>query len=923
MSIDYSKTLNLPETEFPMRGNLPQREPDIQKRWEETKLYEKVQAKQKGKPKFVLHDGPPYANGDIHLGHAVNKILKDMIVKSKTMEGFDAPYVPGWDTHGLPIEQAIIKNKKINRHEIPVTEFRQMCYDYALDFIDRQRNQFKRLGIRGDWENPYITLLPKYEAAQIRVFGEMAQKGLIYKGLKPVYWCPSCETALAEAEIEYADKTSPSIYVKFPVVDGNGKVPEGSFIVIWTTTPWTIPANVGIAVHPEYEYALLDVNGEKLVMAKQLAGEVLKASGYQEEPVVLDTFRGSELERVKAKHPLYDRESLVVLGDHVTLDAGTGCVHTAPGHGMEDYLVGLKYELPILVPVDDHGKFTKEAGPFAGEFYAKANSAINEALHASGHLLHETSMSHSYPHCWRCKNPVIYRATEQWFGSIDKIREQLLEQIKQVKWNPAWGETRLHNMVADRQDWCISRQRVWGVPIPIFYCTDCNRELINEHTISHIASLFAEHGSQIWFERDAQDMLPEGTACACGNHAFRKETDIMDVWFDSGSSHIAVCDSREDLQWPADLYLEGSDQYRGWFNSSLTTAVAVKERAPYREVLSHGFVLDGEGRKMSKSLGNVVDPLKVMEQLGADILRLWVASVDYRSDVRVSDSILKQVAEVYRKIRNTFRYLLGNVNGFDPERQSVPLDQMLEIDRWALNKFEQLKERTMKAYGNYEFHLVYHDINNFCTVDMSSFYFDVLKDRVYISAPDSIERRSAQTAMHQILVGLVKLLAPILTHTADEVWQFVPGVTEESVQLTEWDPIRSEFLDQALDAKWESILQLRDEVLKALETARQEKIIGKSLMAAIDLYPAAEEVWSTLQATPRLQEVLGVSKVNLHRPEDTAAEKAVSYEGLAIEVRVAEGETCERCRVVTPEVGQVAEHPTLCPSCAETVPAFL
>jgi isoleucyl-tRNA synthetase len=923
MSIDYSKTLNLPETEFPMRGNLPQREPEIQKQWEEAELYEKLQAKQKGKPKFVLHDGPPYANGDIHLGHAVNKILKDMIVKSKTMEGFDAPYVPGWDTHGLPIEQAIIKNKKINRHEIPVTEFRQMCYDYALGFIDRQRSQFKRLGIRGDWENPYITLLPKYEAAQIRVFGEMAQKGLIYKGLKPVYWCPSCETALAEAEIEYADKTSPSIYVKFPVVDGNGKVPEGASIVIWTTTPWTIPANVGIAVHPEFEYALLDVSGEKLVMAKQLAGDVLKAAGYQEEPVVVDTFRGSELERVKTKHPLYDRESLVVLGDHVTLEAGTGCVHTAPGHGMEDYLVGLKYELPILVPVDDHGKFKKEAGPFAGQFYAKANSAINEALHASGHLLHETSMNHSYPHCWRCKNPVIYRATEQWFGSIDKIREPLLQQIKQVKWNPAWGETRLHNMVADRQDWCISRQRVWGVPIPIFYCTDCSRELINEQTISHIAGLFAEHGSQIWFERDAQDLLPEGTACACGNHAFRKETDIMDVWFDSGSSHIAVCDSREDLQWPADLYLEGSDQYRGWFNSSLTTAVAVKERAPYKEVLSHGFVLDGEGRKMSKSLGNVVDPLKVMEQLGADILRLWVASVDYRSDVRVSDSILKQVAEVYRKIRNTFRYLLGNVNGFDPLQQSVPLAQMLEIDRWALNKFEQLKERTMKAYGNYEFHLVYHDINNFCTVDLSSFYFDVLKDRIYVSAPDSVERRSAQTAMYQILVGLVKLVAPILTHTADEVWQFVPGATEESVQLTEWDPIRFEFLDQSLDAKWESILQLRDEVLKALETARQDKVIGKSLMAAIDLYPAAEEVWRTLHVTPRLQEVMGVSKVNLYRPEDTVSGRAVSYEGLAIEVRVAEGETCERCRVVTPEVGQVAEHPTLCPSCAETVPAFL
>lgn len=923
MSINYSKTLNLPETEFPMRGNLPQREPEIQNQWEETEIYKKVQKKQKGKTKFVLHDGPPYANGNIHLGHAVNKILKDVIVKFKTMEGFDAPYVPGWDTHGLPIEQAIIKNKKINRHEIPVTQFRDMCRDYALDFIDKQRSQFKRLGVRGDWENPYITLLPGYEAAQIRVFGEMAHKGLIYKGKKPVYWCTSCETALAEAEIEYADKISASIYVKFPVLDGKGKLPADSSIVIWTTTPWTIPANVGIAIHPDFEYALVEANGEKLVMAKELVASVLKAAGNTDEPKILANFRGTELEGITAKHPLFDRESLVVLGDHVTLEAGTGCVHTAPGHGMDDYLVGLKYDLPILVPVDDHGKFTKEAGPFEGQFYAKASRGINDALRESGHLLHETTMDHSYPHCWRCKNPVIYRATEQWFGSIDKIRDQLLEQIKQVKWNPSWGEVRLHNMVADRQDWCISRQRVWGVPIPIFYCTDCNKELITEKTIAHIADLFAEHGSQVWFERDAADLLPEGTACSCGNTKFRKETDIMDVWFDSGSSHIAVCDGREQLQWPADLYLEGSDQYRGWFNSSLTTAVAVKGRAPYREVLSHGFVLDGEGRKMSKSLGNVVDPLKVMEQLGADILRLWVASVDYRSDVRVSDSILKQVAEVYRKIRNTFRYLLGNVNGFDPKNHQVSYQNLLEIDRWALNKFEQLKERTMKAYRNYDFHVVYHDINNFCTVDMSAFYFDVLKDRVYVSAPDSIERRSAQTVMYHILVDLVKLVAPILSHTADEVWQFVPGAAEESVQLTEWSPIRSEFVNRELDQKWEAILKLRDEVLKALEVARKEKVIGKSLMAAIDLYPASEDVLHTLESVPRMQEVLGVSKVNLYSPADVVPQEAARYEGLSILIRVAEGEPCERCRVVTPEVGHVADHPTLCPSCAETVKSFV
>jgi isoleucyl-tRNA synthetase len=590
---------------------------------------------------------------------------------------------------------------------------------------------------------------------------------------------------------------------------------------------------------------------------------------------------------------------------------------------MEDFLLGQQYGLPVLVPVDDHGKFTKEAGPFAGQFYAKANPVITEALKEANALLHQAEMDHSYPHCWRCKNPVIYRATEQWFGSIDQIREELLDQIHQVKWNPAWGEVRLRNMVAERQDWCISRQRVWGVPIPIFYCTDCNKELITKDTIDHIANLFAVHGSQVWFEREASELLPSGTQCGCGNTSFRKETDIMDVWFDSGSSHIAVCDNREELQWPADLYLEGSDQYRGWFNSSLSTAVAVKGRAPYKEVLSHGFVLDGEGRKMSKSLGNVVDPLKVLENLGADILRLWVASVDYRSDVRVSDSILKQVAEVYRKIRNTFRYLLGNVNDFDPKQHTVPIGEMLEIDRWAVHKLEQLKQRTMKAYKNYEFHVVYHDINNFCTVDMSAFYFDVLKDRVYTSAPNSIERRSAQTAMYQILVELVKLCAPILTHTADEVWQFVPGISEESVQLTEWSEVRSDYLNESLDQKWEAILSLRDEVLKALEVARKEKVIGKSLMAAVDLYPESEDVLKTLQETPRLKEVLGVSDVQLYTPGGAVPVDAAAYAGLSIRVRVAEGETCERCRVVTPDVGQNEEHPTLCPACVENVKFFV
>jgi isoleucyl-tRNA synthetase len=920
---DYSKTLNLPDTEFPMRGNLPAREPGMQEKWEEMNLYKKVQEKQNGKPKFVLHDGPPYANGNIHIGHAMNKILKDMIVKFKTMEGFDAPYVPGWDTHGMPIEHAIIKNKGINRHEVPVTTFRQMCYDYALEWVDQQKGQFKRLGVRGDWENPYITLLPGFESAQIRVFGEMAKRGYIYKGLKPVYFCASCETALAEAEVEYADKTSPSIYVKFAVKDGKGVLPtENTYIVIWTTTPWTLPANVAIALGPDFEYDLIEVNGEKLLVAKALTESVLKVAGYEGEAPVLGTFKGSELEHVVAQHPFMDRDSLVINGDHVTLESGTGCVHTAPGHGMEDYLVGLKYGLPILAPVDGQGKFTKDAGKYAGQFYTKANKQIIEDLQATGNLLAEKKLEHSYPHCWRCKNPVFFRATEQWFGSVDKFRDQVLDEIKNVEWSTSWGEVRLHNMMVDRTDWCISRQRMWGVPIPIFYCTDCNTEIINDATIDKVATLFAEHGSQIWFEKEAADLVPEGLTCSCGGTHFRKETDTMDVWFDSGSSHMAVCDARPELTWPADLYLEGSDQYRGWFNSSLLTGVAVRGKAPYKAVLSHGFTLDGEGRKMSKSIGNTVDPLKVIQQYGADILRLWVSSVDFRADTRVSDAILKQVAEVYRKIRNTFRYLLGNLTGFDPQADAVAAGEMLEIDRWALNKFEQMRARAVEGFRAYDFNVVYHEINNFCTVDMSAFYFDVSKDRMYTLAPKALDRRSAQTAMYEILVGLTKLVAPILTHTADEVWAYVPGATEESVQLTEWEAAKVAF-NIELDRKWEEIHTVRDEVLKALEVSRQNKVIGKSLTAAVDLYPN-EKTLAVLQNTPRLQEVLGVSALNMFEPGTEAPAEATAYEGLSIVVKAAEGETCERCRTVTTEVGKADDkHPTLCPTCVSNVVHFI
>ncbi|MDI3327449.1 MAG: isoleucine--tRNA ligase [Alicyclobacillaceae bacterium] len=919
--MDYSHTLNLPKTDFPMRGNLPKREPEIQRRWEELHLYQRVREKRRGRPKFVLHDGPPYANGDIHVGHALNKILKDIIVKFKSMDGFDAPYVPGWDTHGLPIEHAIIKSRNLNRHEIDVLEFREMCRQYALEFINRQREQFKRLGVRGDWENPYVTFDPAYEAAQVRVFGEMAKKGYIYKGLKPVYWCPSCETALAEAEIEYRDKVSPSMYVKFPVVDAKGTgSAEGASVLIWTTTPWTLPANQAVAVGPGISYVLAEVGSERWITAKERLKAVLEEAGLDPAGVrILQAFAGTELEGWVLRHPFYaDRRVPVVLGDHVTLEAGTGAVHTAPGHGMEDYAVGLKYGLAIVAPVDDRGRFTEQAPPFEGQFYADANPAIADLLRREGALAAEGEIVHQYPHCWRCKNPVIFRATEQWFASIDQFRSELLEEIERVNWIPTWGKQRIHNMIADRQDWCISRQRVWGVPIPIFYCESCGETIIDDRTIEYVADLFAREGSQSWFAREAADLLPPGYRCRCGGDRFRKETDIMDVWFDSGSSHMAVLEQRPELHWPADLYLEGSDQHRGWFNSSLSTAVAVKGRAPYRAVLTHGFLLDGEGRKMSKSLGNVVDPLDVMQRLGADILRLWVASVDYRSDVRVSEAILAQVAEVYRKIRNTFRFLLGNLYDFDPAQHRLPVEQLTEFDRWALDQLQRLIERTTEAYRNYEFHIVYHAVHNFCTVQMSAFYLDVLKDRLYCSRADDPLRRSAQTALYEILVTLAKLVAPIISHTADEVWSYIPGVREPSVQLADWPAVRPEYKDDALARKWERILALRYEVAKGLEAARQQKVIGTGLGAAVELWPSPE-ARAILSETPDLAQILIVSQVTVHGEGETPPEDALQFEGIAVRVSPAPGTKCERCWMVLPTVGGDPSHPDLCPRCVEVV----
>ncbi|MGM9957063.1 MAG: isoleucine--tRNA ligase, partial [Peribacillus sp.] len=832
--MEYKDTLLMPKTEFPMRGNLPKREPEIQEKWKEMDIYKKVQEHTEGRPLFILHDGPPYANGDIHMGHALNKVLKDFIVRFKSMSGYHAPYVPGWDTHGLPIETALTK-KGVNRKEMSVAEFRKLCEEYAYVQINNQREQFKRIGVRGDWDNPYITLKPEYEAQQIKVFGEMAKKGYIYKGKKPVYWSPSSESALAEAEIEYQDKRSASIYVAFEVTDGKGVIDEGVKIIIWTTTPWTIPANLGISLHPQLNYVVVAVENEKYLVAEALLESVKETLGW-ENPTIVKTVKGSELDRAVAKHPLYDRESLVMLGEHVTTEAGTGCVHTAPGHGEDDFIIGQKYGLDVLCPVDEKGVMTEEAGEFAGLFYDKANKAISEKLTEVGALLNLTFITHSFPHDWRTKKPTIFRATAQWFASIKDFRDDLLKAVEETKWVPAWGETRLFNMVRDRGDWCISRQRAWGVPIPVFYAEN-GEPIITDETINHISELFREHGSNIWFEKEAKDLLPQGfTHEGSPNGIFTKETDIMDVWFDSGSSHQAVLEEREELQRPADLYLEGSDQYRGWFNSSLSTGVAVTGKAPYKGVLSHGFALDGEGRKMSKSIGNVVLPSKVMNQLGADILRLWVASVDYQSDVRVSDPILKQVSEVYRKIRNTFRFLLGNLDGFNPETDKVAVEDLREVDQYMLVRLNKLITQSKQGYENYEFATIYNMVNNFCTQDLSSFYLDYAKDILYCEAPNGKDRLAIQTVLYESLISLTKLVSPILSHTADEVWTFIPGVTEESVQLTLMPEEISVDNAEAIEEKWTAFMHVRDNVLKALEEARNQKVIGKSLNAKVTVY---------------------------------------------------------------------------------------
>jgi isoleucyl-tRNA synthetase len=920
--MDYRDTLNLPRTDYPMRGNLPQKEPEILQKWEENKIYEKVQAARAGKELFVLHDGPPYANGDIHLGHALNKVLKDIIIRYKTMAGYSSPYVPGWDTHGLPIEQQVIKKLGLNRHAVSVLEFRAKCRDYALEYVNIQKEQFKRLGVRGDWENPYLTLRQEYEAAQIGVFGEMAKKGYIYKGLKPVYWCPTCETALAEAEIDYADKKSPAIYVKFPVKDGKGLLPEkNTFVVIWTTTPWTLPANVAISVHPEFTYALVRKDDEQLVVAKEMIGALNAA--WKTELEIVKTFAGKDLENVVCRHPLLDRDSVVICGEHVTLEQGTGCVHTAPGHGVDDFLVGKQYGLPVLCPVDHQGKFLPEVAAYAGMKVENANEVILKDLEAAGMLLHTEKIKHSYPHCWRCKNPIIFRATEQWFASIDGFREAALAEIDRVQWIPAWGKDRIYNMIADRGDWCISRQRTWGVPIPIFYCESCGQAIINDETIQKVQAMFKAEGSDAWFAHTAAELLPAGFTCACGGREFRKETDIMDVWFDSGTSHVGVLQQRPDLKWPADLYLEGSDQHRGWFNSSLSTAVAAFGRAPYQAVLTHGFLVDEKGRKMSKSLGNGVDPLQVVQDMGADILRLWVSSADYKNDVAASPRIMSQMVEAYRKIRNTLRFMLGNLDDFDPAANSVAFRDLQEIDRWILVKLGKVIERVLKAYEEYEFHVVYHTVHNFCSVELSAIYLDIVKDRVYVEGKDSPARRGAQTAMYEILHALVRLLAPILVFSADEIWAYLPGNREGSDIQTEVMPaVKAEWLDDALVEKWEKILSLRLDITKALELARQEKLINHSLTAKVELYAGEAATAAFFREIRNLAEIVIVSDLAVYGPESEAPAEAKPGEHLAeVKIRVmpAPGGKCERCWMYSEAVGHDPEHPDLCPRCLAVI----
>ncbi len=928
--MDYKKTLNLPKTEFPMKARLANREPEQLKLWEENRLYEKIRQSSLGRDLFILHDGPPYANGHIHIGTALNKILKDIIVRSRQMSGLDAVYVPGWDCHGLPIEHNVEKELGAEKFKMTQADIRRACRAYAEKYIDIQREEFKRLGVMGEWENPYLTMDYAYEATIALECCNFALDGSLFRSKKPIYWCCSCQTALAEAEIEYYDESSPSIFVKFQVQDDlSGQIPglagKDVFVVIWTTTPWTIPANLAITLHPDFTYAAVDTkNGEVLILAKELVKGCMKSFGFSDFSILAEMGSDS-LERKKCRHPIYDRESLIILGSHVTLEAGTGCVHTAPGHGREDYEVGLLYDLEAYSPVDDTGCFTQEAELFSGRFVFEANSDIVAKLQENGALVHRGEMEHSYPHCWRCKKPVIFRATPQWFISMDKtgLRKNALEAIDKVTWIPHWGRERIYGMIENRPDWCVSRQRAWGVPIAIFYCEKCESLYLNEEIIQRIYKLFQEHGADIWFEKNVKELFPEDVVCdTCGNNTFVKEDDILDVWFDSGVSHAAVLEKRPNLKWPADLYLEGSDQHRGWFHSSLLTAVGTRGRAPYESVLTHGFVVDAEGKKMSKSLGNVVAPEEVIKKHGAEILRLWVSASDYRDDVRISENILKQLSDAYRRIRNTSRFMLGNLFDFDPSKDMVPYESMPEIDRFALHRLQELIERTRYAYDTYEFHIIYHALYNYCIVDLSAFYLDILKDRLYTSPAESSERKSAQTVIYNLLDSLSRIMAPILAFTAEEIWNYMPGRKEndESVHLSSLPVVNEAWKDDRLAENWKKLLEVRGEVKKSLEDARVKKIVGHSLDAVVTLY-ADDDLYDRLYPyKDDLRSIFIVSKTHLIKGEKPdGAFECHDVHGLAIKVDSAEGDKCERCWVHDISVGTDLEQPTICSRCQDAL----
>ena len=903
--MDYKHTLLMPKTDFKMRGNLGQNEPLMQEKWNEQDLYNKRLLKNKDNTPYVLHDGPPYANGNIHIGHALNKVLKDFVVRYKSMKGFYTRYVPGWDTHGLPIETALVKTKKVKRHEIPKVEFRKLCAEYAKEQVDKQREQFKRLGILGEWDNPYVTLEPEYEASQMEVFASMVEKGLIFKGLKPIFWSPSSETALAEAEIEYHDKKSPSIYVAMDAVEKFDVAFDFKFL-IWTTTPWTIPSNLAIAVGDQILYSYIKVNDkENYLVASELI-EDLTARLEWDKVELIEEVKGKVLEGMSYKHPLYDRVSPVVLGHHVTVEGGTGLVHTAPGHGEDDFMIGQQYGLETLCPVDGKGYMTAEAVQYEGQFIDDCNKSVVKDLDELGYLLKMEWFTHSYPHDWRTKKPVIFRATAQWFASIESLKDDMLHEIKEITWYPKWGEVRMENMVKDRKAWCISRQRTWGVPIPVFYNED-GTEILDADVIKHVAEVFRTEGSNAWYLKEAKELLPAGyTNPASPNGEFTKETDILDVWFDSGTSHHG---GMKDfgLEYPADLYLEGSDQYRGWFNSSLSTGVAKMGKSPYKTCLTHGFVLDGEGRKMSKSMGNVIDPLKIMKQMGGDILRLWVASVDYQSDVRISNDMMKQVSESYRKIRNTFRFMLGNLADFNPSTDRVPFEELGEIDKYISLKLNKLIADTTYRYDHFEFDSVYRNVTNFVTREVSAFYLDYTKDVLYIEGERNIERRSIQTVLYDVTLSLLQLLTPFLPHTTNDAYLHLPHHTEENVYLENM-PLAKELGNEDIVVKYDKFMAVRDNVLKALEEARNNKVIGKSFNAKLVLYPENEVKELLESLNVNLQQVFIVSRLEIK--EGTGE---FTFNNLSIDVLKADGETCDRCWQVVDETKE-----GLCPRC-ETI----